>query len=1167
MLYCNNQSFFSEKVIFFVYSKIKVYLSQILEYCLMKMLYKTNPILSLPVVGKLTNKWLAYGLSLMLFLACIMSGKAQEINLQGNGANITDGDITPTNANFTTFGNVVINTSMTRTYTIQNTDGVMLNISGITSGNAKFVVSGSPTFVAAASSATFTVTYTPTDETDDLATITINNNDADEAIYNFNIQGVEFAYIPNQSTNNVYVINNSTNIVDAIIMVGTGPIGIAVSPDGSKVYVANISADNISVIDTRTNIVVTTIAVGTAPIGIAVSPDGSKLYVGNGGSDNVSVINTNTNLIVATITVGVNPYGIAVSPDGGKVYVVNNNSNNVSVINTSTEIVVATVAVNASPLAIAIAPDGSKAYVVNIGGGNVSVINTNTNVIDATIVVGVNPRCVSVSPNGNRAYVANLGADNVSVINTSTNIVVATVAVGTYPYGITVSPNGGKVYATNLTGDNVSVINTITNVVDATVIVGANPTGFGNMMRLVYPVLVPEINLQSNAQNITSTDITPSTTDNTDFSITGLAGKTLTYTIQNTGTGNLTLTGTAPNYVTLSGSSDFSVISQPSSNIIAAGGAVTFTVKLLPTGANGVKTATVSITNDDSNENPYTFAIQGYKVNAIPDTKRGNMVTLDGVNQYIAITSNPLAAATNMTIEAWLYPTNLSDWARVIDFGNLPGDNMFLTSSYWGSGGLPRFAINVGGGGEEIVESTTPFTLNTWTHIAVTLSGTTAIMYLDGVNVGQNNAFMNTPSSLGATVNNWFGKSQYPDPYLGGSLDEVRIWNTARTQAQIRENMHLTLSGVESGLVAYYQFNETEGVAIDAVSGFHGTLLNGASRIESSLSVGKGLSKIVSIPVSTAGAEVALATTQMEIDFNTTVPAGELVITQIVSETPYQNTNASPNTTSCYWVVRNFGTNITSLNFNSLTFQIPAHNLITNTDETTPANLKLYKRGTNLGGGWTNEGSAFSASNTTKQIVFNTLAMDSFSEFIIGSPSSPLPITLVNFNGERIEKAGEKTEEVKLTWATASEVSNKGFEIQVFDNAQTFKTIAFIEGRGNSTSVSSYRLAVSNPNDGYYRLKQLDFDGKFSYSPIVFVEGIEFLKVYPNPNNGTFKVVCGTQTTADKLDLPARLLNAQGVEVWRGIQTEVKTNLPAGMYFLHTTVAGKNRVTKVIIEN
>ncbi len=69
--------------------------------------------------------------------------------------------------------------------------------------------------------------------------------------------------------------------------------------------------------------------------------------------------------------------------------------------------------------------------------------------------------------------------------------------------------------------------------------------------------------------------------------------------------------------------------------------------------------------------------------------------------------------------------------------------------------------------------------------------------------------------------------------------------------------------------------------------------------------------------------------------------------------------------------------------------------------------------------------------------------------------------------------------------------------------------------------------------------------------------------VYPNPNNGTFTISVGK----DKLDLPARLLNVQGVEVWRGVQTEVKTNLPAGMYFLHTIVAGKAKITKVIVND
>ena len=109
--------------------------------------------------------------------------------------------------------------------------------------------------------------------------------------------------------------------------------------------------------------------------------------------------------------------------------------------------------------------------------------------------------------------------------------------------------------------------------------------------------------------------------------------------------------------------------------------------------------------------------------------------------------------------------------------------------------------------------------------------------------------------------------------------------------------------------------------------------------------------------------------------------------------------------------------------------------------------------------------------------------------------------------------------------------------------------------------MNSYQLAVSNTDDGYYRLKQVDFDGKFSYSPIVFVEGVAGkVVVYPNPNNGTF-TVSGVDTRR-----ALYLLNAQGVEVWRGSQTKVKMNLPVGMYFLHTTVAGKTKITKVVIE-
>jgi hypothetical protein len=184
----------------------------------------------------------------------------------------------------------------------------------------------------------------------------------------------------------------------------------------------------------------------------------------------------------------------------------------------------------------------------------------------------------------------------------------------------------------------------------------------------------------------------------------------------------------------------------------------------------------------------------------------------------------------------------------------------------------------------------------------------------------------------------------------------------------------------------------------------------------------------------------------------------------------------------------------------------------------------------------------------------------------VGSETSPLPITLVKFTGERAtDSQGALNEEVNLAWQTASEINNKGFEVEMSENGRDYTKIAFVEGKGNSTTVKSYELRVHNADDTYYRLKQIDFDGKFAYSPVVFVEGIETLKVYPNPNKGTFTVAI--QKSANT---PARLYNLQGMEVWKDKlpteKTELMLNLPTGLYFLQIVERGKNKVVKIIIE-
>src|SRR6266849_1875745 len=159
------------------------------------------------------------------------------------------------------------------------------------------------------------------------------------------------AYITNQGSNTVSVIDTATDAVIATILVGARAFGVAVSPDGSTVYVTKSFAlppGPISVIDTATNTVIATtgdpIAGGT--FGVAVTPDGSKVYVTNGESNTIEVIDT--------IRVGFSPIGVAVNTDGSKVYVANNEDKTVSVIDTATNFVIATIPVGIGPVAFGV---------------------------------------------------------------------------------------------------------------------------------------------------------------------------------------------------------------------------------------------------------------------------------------------------------------------------------------------------------------------------------------------------------------------------------------------------------------------------------------------------------------------------------------------------------------------------------------------------------------------------------------------------------------------------------------------------------------------------------------------------------------------------------------------------------------------------------------------
>ena len=185
------------------------------------------------------------------------------------------------------------------------------------------------------------------------------------------------------------------------------------------------------------------------------------------------------------------------------------------------------------------------------------------------------------------------------------------------------------------------------------------------------------------------------------------------------------------------------------------------------------------------------------------------------------------------------------------------------------------------------------------------------------------------------------------------------------------------------------------------------------------------------------------------------------------------------------------------------------------------------------------------------------------------NPCGPLPIELLFFRGTNI---GEST---VLSWATSSELNNDYFTLQRSTDGKTFIELGTVVGAGNSKTRLDYEFVDRRPETGlnYYRLKQTDFDGSFSYSKLISVNSntdfTEEIRLYPNPNKGDFSI---RMTTASDHPVTISVLDEAG----KTLTTLVKTpmghlehnfqNFPKGVYFIKITSEYQQTVKKVIVK-
>jgi len=328
----------------------------------------------------------------------------------------------------------------------------------------------------------------------------------------------------------------------------------------------------------------------------------------------------------------------------------------------------------------------------------------------------------------------------------------------------------------------------------------------------------------------------------------------------------------------------------------------------------------------------------------------------DGTDDYVSGTGIDPSIST-ITLEAWIMHSSISSAVqRYISIG--PEVAVLRYDNY----DLHFYVRASDGSFTEIREPYVPGPgVANWFHLAGTYDGMNMKLYLDGECVGTN-----TTSGGLYTPDGGFLLSHVTETF-NGTMDEVVLWECARSQQEIRESKHLTLNGTEDGLLAYWQLNEGEGyTAHDYISSASGTLYNMTEDdwVNSSIPAGFGYSNTQII--ATAGM-VDFPETDLSVDFTEKTGVDTVVVNKLL---------VPPNTEPTadidvifdaqYWIVNTYGGGTYTGN---CTFTVSED--LTPGDETDPDRIKLYWRNDNSHSAWIHTAFADLVDADTEQATFD----------------------------------------------------------------------------------------------------------------------------------------------------------------------------------------------------
>jgi len=363
----------------------------------------------------------------------------------------------------------------------------------------------------------------------------------------------------------------------------------------------------------------------------------------------------------------------------------------------------------------------------------------------------------------------------------------------------------------------------------------------------------------------------------------------------------------------------------------------------------------------------------------------------EAVSRYVTGTTGISTALTAITIEAWLYPYPGTNSGTIQTYVSINPEVAVLRydgSAYGGTNQL-HFYIKNAAGNHVSIRANNVIQASTWMHVAGTYDGTTLKLYLNGKLLKSATAVGLYPPSgsfaLGANSNG--------TNIFHGKMDEVSVWNYARTTADIREDMYRAAPITDAGLTNYWKFNEGQGSTLaDSKGTATGTILNMSNEYWLNSSFPFAAGAVNTQKVTATGTKTFTGT---GVTMNFTAKSGtDSIVVSRIDTLPSGSPTVTTAFNSQYWEIRRFGTGTFTTN---LTFTI--NDDITSGHEKHPNFIKLYYRSGNSYDAWSLIATASSANAAGNSATFNGITSFEGQYMVCLNTPSNTPGTALSFNG------------------------------------------------------------------------------------------------------------------------------------------------------------------------